>query len=73
MPNPYRWIKWEQYPKKKPGKADDYLVTMKQNKKNFVAIRFFNGSRFYFDDEKILAFCRCPDPYRGEMDDIDLI
>lgn len=73
MQTPYRWIKWEPYPKKKPTKPDDYLVTLKINDKKIVRLRFFNGTEFYLDNHRILAFSENPAPYQGEPDDIELI
>lgn len=63
-------VEWHPYPKEKPSKSGDFLVTVKKVECEIVMTRFYNdwAEKFNFNDKQILAWAELPEPYRHEGD-----
>lgn len=62
-------IVWHPYPKEKPKRVGDYLVTINRAPDGKeIAVRYFDGAYFRFSSKKIEAWAELPEPYKPEAD-----
>ena len=63
-------VDWHPYPKEKPSKSGDFLVTVKKVECEIVMTRFYNdwAEKFNFNDKQILAWTELPEPYKPPIE-----
>ena len=70
--NKYAVIEWHPYPKEKPKKSDDYLVSIKAGDKFFTYTAYWIDTIGIFElrcDGRILAWAEMPAPYKEQKND----
>ena len=68
----YAVIEWHQYPKEKPKKSDDYLVSINAVDKIFTYTAYWIDTIGIFElryDGRILAWADMPAPYNEQKND----
>ena len=68
----YAVIEWHQYPKEKPKKSDDYLVSIKAGDKIFTYTAYWIDPIGIFElrcDGRILAWAEMLAPYKEQKND----
>lgn len=63
-------IEWSQYPKNRPLRTDDYLITIKRGHKLYVTKDCYDVNEGNFEIEfntKVIAWAELPEPYKPEM------
>lgn len=68
----YAVIEWHPYPKEKPKKSGDYLVSIKAGDKIFAYTAYWIDSIGIFELRwigRILAWAELPEPYKEEIRD----
>ena len=58
-------VKWHPYPKERPPKDDDYLITTKYKRTRKV-MSWDSVKGYFYTENDVIAWAELPEPYKGE-------